>query len=106
MLLNIGIHSHKTVNSLFATTNRRLDNLASNKCFALIDETILMVSGLHMNHYAIQSLDWFMKVKSTRGDVNSNTNINVRNLKYFNDFDINDIIDDELIQKTTTLFSP
>jgi hypothetical protein len=103
MLLNIGMHSHTTNNSISATTNRRLDNLSVNKTFALIDETILRASGLHLNHYAIQSLDWFIKVKSTRGD--ASTYENVRNLKYFNDYDINDIIDDELIQKRTTLFS-
>ena len=97
MLINLDIHSHKTINSFYATTNRRLDNLSSNKCFALIDENILLASALHLNHYAIQSLDWFMKIKSTRGD--ATTNRNIRNEKYFNDFDINDIVDDELRHK-------
>ena len=49
-----------------------------------------------MNHYAIQSFNWFMKVKATRGDINSANNDNVRNKEYFKQYDCNDIDDSEL----------
>jgi hypothetical protein len=37
-----------------------------------------------------------MKVKATRGDINSANNDNVRNKEYFKNFDFNDIYDSEL----------
>lgn len=48
------------------------------------------------NHYAIQSLNFFRSVKSTRGDVNNLAMNNIRDLHYFRQFDHNDIYDDKL----------
>ena len=55
--------------------------------------------NLHMNHYAIQSYDWFCRVKKTRGDSNSITNEHVRDEKYFKEYDTNDTKDTELREK-------
>jgi hypothetical protein len=55
--------------------------------------------NIHLNHYAIQSLHFFTNVKMTRGDANSNTSENVRNMEYFQKYDHNDIIDEELKNK-------
>ena len=60
------------------------------------DENMLSKSPLHLNHYAIQSKDWFFNIKMTRGDVYHSSNI--RNLDYFKKYDNNDINDDELFQ--------
>ena len=64
-----------------------------------INENILSNAPLHLNHYAIQSYDWFMKIKATRGD--ATVSDNVRNAKYFWDYDkvSNDIEDTELVDK-------
>ena len=49
-----------------------------------------------------QSLNWFMKVKATRGDINSNSNENVRNIEYFKEYNFNDIEDNELSNITNS----
>jgi len=54
---------------------------------------------LHLNHYAIQSFNWFMKVKATRGDVLNIAVNNVRTEEYFRVYDNNDVEDLELAQK-------
>ena len=42
-----------------------------------------------LNHYPIQSKEYFEKVKMTRGDVNNKTVDNIRDWKYFNEYNIN-----------------
>jgi hypothetical protein len=42
---------------------------------------------LHLNHYAIQSLNWFKAVKMTRGSANTAVFDHIRNLDYFKKFD-------------------
>ena len=55
-----------------------------------INEDELVKHKLHLNHYAIQSLEWFMKVKMTRGCVLWPQNESgVRTLKYFKEYDKN-----------------
>jgi hypothetical protein len=51
-----------------------------------------------LNHYIVQSWDWFKNTKMTRGDSNFETNS--RDEKYFNQWDCNDVLDDELSIKT------
>lgn len=50
-----------------------------------INEEELEDHSLHLNHYPIQSYNWFMKVKATRGSVR--TKYNVRNEQYFAKYD-------------------
>jgi hypothetical protein len=56
------------------------------------------IPDLIINHYCIQSQDFFLKIKSTRGDINNwfDHQKLQRNLEYFNGYDINDIYDDVL----------
>lgn len=68
------------------------------KAYAKVNETILRNSCLHLNHYAIQSEEFFFGVKATRGDVDGPEKDAIRNLAYFNAFDINDRVDVELRQ--------
>lgn len=63
------------------------------------NEEKLENSFLHCNHYAIQSLDWFLEVKSTRGDVNQAALNKIRDIDYFRSFDYSDIVDSELCIK-------
>lgn len=52
---------------------------------------------LHLNHYPIQSLNFFKTIKMTRGD--SLKGKNPRDLTYFKNYDNNYIYDDELKNK-------
>jgi hypothetical protein len=64
-------------------------------------ESALSNMYLHLNHYPIQSLEWFENVKITRVDVNYQTLDKLRDLAYFKKYDeqANMIIDDELASK-------
>ena len=55
-------------------------------------------SGLVINHYPIQSFEFFMNIKATRGDINNwfNTTGRKRNEEYFKKQDINEIEDTRL----------
>ena len=57
-----------------------------------LDNPLLLI-----NHYAIQSLDFFSKVKMTRGDVNGWFLTEDRNLTYFQTWDVGDVYDDRLL---------
>lgn len=59
------------------------------------------VPDLVINHYCIQSRDFFMKIKSTRGDINNwfdHVKLQ-RDLDYFRGYDINVIYDDRLYKQ-------
>ena len=52
---------------------------------------------LLINHYAIQSVEFFSKVKMTRGDVNGWFLTEDRNLAFFESLDVGDVYDDRLL---------
>jgi len=54
---------------------------------------------LHLNHYAIQSFNWFMKVKASRGDATSAQADGIRTERYFRVYDSSEVEDLELAQK-------
>jgi hypothetical protein len=66
---------------------------------APLNELILADSFLHLNHYRIQSWDFFSTVKMTRGDARLNYYENRRNQTFFEKFDNNDVLDEELKHK-------
>jgi hypothetical protein len=51
---------------------------------------------IRLNHYPIQSLEFFEKVKMTRGDVDCKEFDNLRDLSYFDKYDYNENIDETL----------
>jgi hypothetical protein len=51
---------------------------------------------IKLNHYPIQSQEFFRKVKMTRGDVSGASSENIRNIKYFNSYDKTDGNDEAL----------
>lgn len=57
--------------------------------------------NLVINHYTIQSLDFFMRIKATRGDVNNwfNTQGLLRDRSHFDRYDINIIEDERLFNQ-------
>jgi len=65
-----------------------------------MDETALDTHFLHLNHYRIQSWEFYKKVKMTRGDgAVKKFNKNVRTRKYFKLHDYKDMKDTELRDK-------
>ena len=83
-LTKFGIHVHETTN------NHRLV-LPST-----VSEAALAASPLHLNHYAIQSLNWYNNVKVTRGAADKAASDKVRNAEYFKKYDFKEIEDLEL----------
>jgi hypothetical protein len=67
--------------------------------FTLMDEPLLQTQHLHLNHYRIQSWEFYKKVKMTRGDGNVKVFNHIRTKKYFNIHDYRDIKDTELKDK-------
>jgi len=74
---------------------------ADRGSFQTISEAALATHPLHLNHYAIQSLELFRAVKMTRGDVNHADYTSVRDLDYFRRYDTNTVHDDELAIKSS-----
>lgn len=61
--------------------------------FETIGDTIVETDKLHFNHYRIQSMEYFDKVKRTRGDVNIETSENARGDAYFKEVDKREVED-------------
>lgn len=102
-LLRLDIHYCKTSNNRHITSCVLQNNyIHPDKHFVEINEYIIEHSALHLNHYAIQSFNWFMKVKATRGAADAVGNENVRNIKYFKEYDFNDMDDSELSNITNS----
>ena len=74
---------------------------ADRGSFQAISETDLASHPLHLNHYAIQSLELFKAVKMTRGDGVDKDYDSFRDLHYFRRYDTNAIRDDELAIKSS-----
>jgi len=85
-------------NGLLITSNNE-QQINENKTSINISEDILKNSCLHLNHYAIQSWEYFYKIKMTRGDVLSQSVDFIRDENYFKAYDFNHFMDDELKNK-------
>lgn len=99
-LETLDTHHSKTNGGLCIQSNGSI--VAGDEPFAPFNEAVLAESALHLNHYVVRSLDWFTRVKMARGDVSSKSNETIRSRQYFNAYDVvsNDIVDDELLQKS------
>ena len=103
----LGIHEHailpgswKHVDARFRCVedSMRLDGDRCNPII-VVDESFLASSKMHLNHYVVQSLEWFRSVKMTRGSANTPLHDNVRTMDYFRRYDVNDHLDNELQSK-------
>lgn len=81
----------------FITTDPTFNKIDNIPIIMELTDELLDNSIFRMNHYMIQSLDWFRRVKMTRGS--SNFSNNHRNEEYFKEWDYNDTLDDELACK-------
>jgi len=96
-LIKLNTHVHEMKNKNYICSNGK-KNIVHN-LYCEISEAILNDSYLHLNHYAIQSLDWFKRVKMTRGDVSTKESDSIRGLNYFYEYDRNGRADEELKNK-------
>lgn len=67
-----------------------------------ITENSLNNTHLHINHYAIQSWEWFKKVKMTRGAADNKYSDSIRTRDYFKRYDHNTVTDTELSSISTS----
>ena len=67
-----------------------------------LNENFLSNSFLQLNHYRIQSWDFFSKIKKARGDVTQSCWDNLRDKNYFDSNNFKDIEDTELKNKEYT----
>jgi len=91
-----------TDNSGIIITSDGSTELDKNISFVSASEEKLSKYNLHLNHYAIQSWEWFQSVKMSRGDAHHHSNDNVRDETYFKGYDFNHILDDELKKINST----
>lgn len=96
-LLSFTVHMHIcNKQSHQITTDNKYSIKTDNHLLLPISENILKESNLHINHYQIQSVEFFQKIKMTRGDVTENKKNNMRDMNYFKRHDDNELLDDEL----------
>jgi hypothetical protein len=106
-LQQIGIHTsvvtnlHKSFPVQEVSSDMRLirEIGLGNISFTIMIEPLLKTHFLHLNHYRIQSWEFFKKVKMTRGDCLFNTSKYIRTRKYFQIHDYKDMKDTELKDK-------
>jgi hypothetical protein len=88
-LISFGIHMH---------------NVSGSTVYMQYSEDI--PSDLVINHYNIQSKNWYLQVKGTRGDVNNwLDHIGLaRNIDLFNKYDINIVEDNRLLEQNSGIY--
>jgi hypothetical protein len=96
---NFNIHlTHIKNNSLYVNEN---GEFKSNEWFGecpdvYMSEDKIKLMKIRINHYQIQSEEYFMNIKATRGAADSSQNNNIRNKLYFDNYDKNEMLDDIL----------
>jgi hypothetical protein len=96
MVYCLGMHNPILLEGYGITSDEEKIEMDSHQ---QIDETILENSALHINHYAVQSLEFFRKIKQVRTDAFAHSANSARTDDYFDRYDWNDICDVELKNK-------
>lgn len=97
-LLELSVHRH-IIDKSYLVIDDLLNIVKNDSYMFILSEDRLRNAVFRLNHYAIQSLNWFKEVKMTRGDVASSNLNSVRDMKYFGRYDHNDIKDTFLYEK-------
>ena len=106
-ITNVGAHPHFMLIDFdkgytVADENLEVKNYSISLADGYVSEERLKKAKIILNHYVVQSKDWFKRVKMTRGDACFEKN--TRDEQYFKDFNVNDIEDDRLYQKNKHLY--
>lgn len=88
---------HILTKFIIKVSNVNAENFDIHTCN--VPNKITENNSIRLNHYPIQSLEFFQKVKMTRGACDSQTFENIRDMKYFNDYDQNKTITDTTLAK-------
>jgi hypothetical protein len=80
------------------TKNINVDSITQHKINDNKLKKIIVNDNIHLNHYPIQSKEFFEKVKLTRGDVINHESENIRDWKYFDKYDENMTYKDTLLK--------
>lgn len=102
----LAVHSPDLIKGCSILSNG--DHIDYNNIHFPTSEKLLEASSIHLNHYAVQSWEWFRDVKMTRGDIQTKTSDNVRNRNYFESYDLNIVNDPSILRNQwacTTLAS-
>jgi len=95
-------HSHLT-KYIFRPKNVKSDMIWIHEVDGFEELSRYENNLIHLNHYPLQSLEFFQKVKMTRGDVACKEYDNIRNMDYFNEYNKNAVHVDttlkDLLQK-------
>jgi len=101
LVKRFSLHHSITKPTITIDARNKIIKKKEDKLHQFIDEDSLSKSHLHLNHYAIQSWEWFSEVKSKRGAADHENHESVRNKAYFDEYDndSNDLVDKELAKK-------
>lgn len=80
-------------------SNVKIQSQTISTCVSLVSEDKLKEHNLHLNHYTLQSKEFYFKVKIERGDAVQHYNRREESFK-LNEKSFNQLVDDELAQKT------
>ena len=102
-LSRMGIHTHIIDDKSSEDNPKSGSNISENIILLpnITSEEEIEKVPLHLNHYAIQSWEWYRDIKMTRGSAITVRNDNVRTKEYFQDYDHKEIEDNELDEKLT-----
>lgn len=97
-LNSLDIHESHTGGNGLVISSYKNKICSNNRGGCDIDEDIIKNSYLNLNHYQLQSNDWYLKIKCTRGDAVFEHDGPNKSFKLFNTLDkyFNDIEDSEL----------
>lgn len=95
-VISLGIHIHDIRNWIIINGCQ----LSVKNCeFSPVNEDYVRRAVVRINHYRVQSRDWFFNVKARRGDACRNDRDSWRNEEHFRMFDYNDVEDNVLARK-------
>ena len=95
----IHLELHNSITKKSHTISSDTIDIDKEDYFMECTEQLLNNSFLHLNHYRIQSWEWFKTNKMNRTDAHTKNYDSIRNKEYFDFFDYSDTIDTELKNK-------
>lgn len=97
------LRTQESKKSLYSTFEPWWKSNSDSEFAIRVTEKDISKMKIRMNHYIIQSEEWFRQIKMSRGDA-ATMGSNHRDMNYFKQHDTNDIYDDELKLKRMNHF--
>lgn len=95
-LKKLDLHDQELLENYYKIITNGNKFIEEYKTNEFIDINNINDHNLHLNHYVVQSYNWFKNIKMIRGDATHEEYNTVRNDNYFKAYDINDVEDMEL----------